>query len=615
MTTPQKPPHCTTSSSELHWQDARLQKALEHAPDVSDPSIAPSSETRQVILKAARQAIAKDTPAIATTTGPWAKRLWSFLFQGSYTPWNAAFATLLIAGFVGLLWTINDPNSALNPANPDITPSIYREVPAPSTSLSTPEPVPQTPVDPSPVATSSVQTDQELAISNNSIAQTPQPAPSERNRASRERTDTKPATSIQVEVQTGPVQDQITGRITSHDARITTPAPATRTQVLVPTPEIHQGAQRLEAISSSSADAPVASAQSQAPQTQTAFGPARSALPATPALPDLSTPKTSRDNFAELPDQISQVITASTDDMAVTSTHRQSPVSSVAMIQPEPSPVPLSAPTADLARGSITALYGKMDAGYGITNPVDTAETTTISQAPSTEKAYSASDTRVEESTFQSQRLPAPQAPSTGPFDSFSFTPPKPVAQTSAQPSAAQAHRVMPSEMPLPPAANAEIYTDTHTNTAVSSASTTSKNDSMDIHSGGNLSIVTPVGAMQQTMQQWTSVKITYSGVTTLLNREQVPVLANLLLSIATSNNASSNSNLSSSGLFANQSDPAIRTWRFYQGHRLLGTLQTRENHWQFTPVDSSSTHPPISGLFTQQQARKISAEIHHLFP
>lgn len=92
-----------------HWQDARLKKALEQAPDAQAK---PAAATRDAILKAAHDAVA---PAPTTPPpAPWWKRALNALFGSSHMPWNAAFATLLVASFIGLLWAINDPQQFLD---------------------------------------------------------------------------------------------------------------------------------------------------------------------------------------------------------------------------------------------------------------------------------------------------------------------------------------------------------------------------------------------------------------------------------------------------------------------------------------------------------------------
>ncbi|CAK7044907.1 hypothetical protein [Saezia sanguinis] len=122
-----------------HWQDARLQKALEQAPDAQTK---PAAATRDAILKAAHDAV---TPAPTTPPpAPWWKRVLNALFGSSHMPWNAAFATLLVAGFIGLLWAINDPQQFLdeNDHRTASMPMPVNTLPAPVPQPA-PQPVPQ----------------------------------------------------------------------------------------------------------------------------------------------------------------------------------------------------------------------------------------------------------------------------------------------------------------------------------------------------------------------------------------------------------------------------------------------------------------------------------------
>ncbi|HSW08740.1 hypothetical protein [Aquabacterium sp.] len=107
-------------------RDARLHKALESAPD---GDMRPAERVRREILAKAHQAVA---PASAV---PWWKALWESAGRRN-SPWNAAFATLVIAGFVTVLW-------------------FDREVPGPlpeTTQAGAPVPSAATPAPPVPPA-------------------------------------------------------------------------------------------------------------------------------------------------------------------------------------------------------------------------------------------------------------------------------------------------------------------------------------------------------------------------------------------------------------------------------------------------------------------------------
>lgn len=81
-------------------RDARLTRALEHAPDAH---LRPDPASRAAVLAAARKAV---EPVEQVTPAPGGWRAWLGLNRGGRhrMPWNAAFATILVAGFVTLLW-------------------------------------------------------------------------------------------------------------------------------------------------------------------------------------------------------------------------------------------------------------------------------------------------------------------------------------------------------------------------------------------------------------------------------------------------------------------------------------------------------------------------------
>ncbi|HSV50865.1 MAG TPA: hypothetical protein VLJ57_02015, partial [Burkholderiaceae bacterium] len=79
-------------------RDVRFQQALEHAPDAH---LGPDARTRQAIVTMAAAAV---KPRSASAPGSaWWRRLLPGPGPGRM-PWNAAFATVLLAGFVTLLW-------------------------------------------------------------------------------------------------------------------------------------------------------------------------------------------------------------------------------------------------------------------------------------------------------------------------------------------------------------------------------------------------------------------------------------------------------------------------------------------------------------------------------
>ena len=77
-----------------HLRDARLKKALDSAPD--QPAV-PAAWARLAIRNAAQWPAATPAPV------PWWRRIEGG-GSGARAPWNAAFATVLLAGFVTVLW-------------------------------------------------------------------------------------------------------------------------------------------------------------------------------------------------------------------------------------------------------------------------------------------------------------------------------------------------------------------------------------------------------------------------------------------------------------------------------------------------------------------------------
>ena len=131
-----------------HLRDARLARALEHAPDVLEDA-RPEAQRRAAILRAAHAAVAQ---APVTPPPPWWSRCAEWLRAGAgpgRMPWNAALATVLLAGFVTLLWR-EEPIPSAQIDGP--APAAREEVatpppaaPAPQVSTELPVPSPDTP--------------------------------------------------------------------------------------------------------------------------------------------------------------------------------------------------------------------------------------------------------------------------------------------------------------------------------------------------------------------------------------------------------------------------------------------------------------------------------------
>ena len=88
-------------------RDARLVRALAHAPDVLEPA-QPGAELRNAILRAAHEAVdARQANPAAPRGRDWRATwsdLWGRVMGTGRMPWSAALATMLLAGFITLLW-------------------------------------------------------------------------------------------------------------------------------------------------------------------------------------------------------------------------------------------------------------------------------------------------------------------------------------------------------------------------------------------------------------------------------------------------------------------------------------------------------------------------------
>ncbi|MES3009979.1 MAG: hypothetical protein V4738_04300 [Pseudomonadota bacterium] len=87
-------------------RDARLQKALEHAPDAA---LAPGKSVGDAIKFEALRAL--QPVAVRPSPGRWA-RLKAWWLPPGHVPWNAAFASLLLASLVTLVWRGEDTPGA-----------------------------------------------------------------------------------------------------------------------------------------------------------------------------------------------------------------------------------------------------------------------------------------------------------------------------------------------------------------------------------------------------------------------------------------------------------------------------------------------------------------------
>ena len=151
--------HNESDETGAHLRDARLARALEHAPDVLADT-RPEALRRESILRAAHDAVAQ---APATPPAPWWLRCAEWFRAGAgpgRMPWNAALATVLLAGFITLLW---------------------REEPVPSAQTDGPAPAARQEATAAPPAAPAPQASAELPVSSpDTQAQKASPPPTSR---------------------------------------------------------------------------------------------------------------------------------------------------------------------------------------------------------------------------------------------------------------------------------------------------------------------------------------------------------------------------------------------------------------------------------------------------
>ncbi|MGJ7614958.1 MULTISPECIES: hypothetical protein [unclassified Variovorax] len=133
-------------------RDPALRRALDHAPD---RDAAPHPRTRDAILKmahnlAAAPVSATGAAANSARAAPW----WRRLFGGdgaprSRMPWNAAFATVLVAAFVTVMWRSEPVPDARLDGEARVGGAAAPAAKAPAVPVApvTPEPVPPPPVE------------------------------------------------------------------------------------------------------------------------------------------------------------------------------------------------------------------------------------------------------------------------------------------------------------------------------------------------------------------------------------------------------------------------------------------------------------------------------------
>ena len=149
-------------------RDARLHKALAHAPD---RDALPAPGTRNTIKNIATGVMPTRARARFDTQIPWWKALWEKTGRagrGGHAsgPWNAAFATLLLGGVITLIWQGQEVPEAV----PDQRPAGQR---VPDAALPAPVVKPKEPTAaPAPTSTPMPAPTPETAL-----AKAPQPSP------------------------------------------------------------------------------------------------------------------------------------------------------------------------------------------------------------------------------------------------------------------------------------------------------------------------------------------------------------------------------------------------------------------------------------------------------
>ena len=141
-----------------HLRDARLQHALDNAPDAG---LLPKIETKNAIHTIATNAIQTSGDGKKIIKLSWWQRCWNTLGQQN-APWSAAFATLLLGGIITLLWHGQEiPDAAPDRQSTSATPAM---------------PTPSLASEPPPVASSAPPSNEALKRAPVQITQV-QPAP------------------------------------------------------------------------------------------------------------------------------------------------------------------------------------------------------------------------------------------------------------------------------------------------------------------------------------------------------------------------------------------------------------------------------------------------------
>lgn len=135
-----------TADARTDLRDARLEKALAHAPDAQ---ALPAVATRNTIKKIANNLVEKRAAAVFDTKIPWWKAFWQKTGRAgrggpASGPWNAAFATLLLGSIITLIWQRQEVPDAVLDERPAVARNAPEVTPAPTREQAVKPPVPIT---------------------------------------------------------------------------------------------------------------------------------------------------------------------------------------------------------------------------------------------------------------------------------------------------------------------------------------------------------------------------------------------------------------------------------------------------------------------------------------
>ena len=101
-----------------HWQDARLKKALEHAPD---RTVEPSAQTREHILLASSKALEEHASHVKSKSdATWWHALWQNFTSPQRAPFSAAWGVAIVAVGAAIFWSFDSLNTSSAPYSEEI---------------------------------------------------------------------------------------------------------------------------------------------------------------------------------------------------------------------------------------------------------------------------------------------------------------------------------------------------------------------------------------------------------------------------------------------------------------------------------------------------------------